>query len=151
MRAVVQRASAARVEVAGAVTGSIERGLCVLLGAMRGDTETDARFIAGKLATLRIFPDDEDKMNRSVSDIGGGVLLVSQFTLAADTTSGTRPGFSGALEPAAAKVLCEVVAADLRSRGLTVGEGVFGAQMQVHLINDGPVTIWLDSQAKVPK
>jgi D-tyrosyl-tRNA(Tyr) deacylase len=151
MRAVVQRVSAARVEVNSAVTGSIGPGLCVLLCAMRGDTEADARFIAGKLATLRIFPDAEGRMNRSVQDMGGGVLLVSQFTLAADTTSGTRPGFSSALEPQAARALCGVAAADLRGRGLFVAEGVFGAHMQVHLVNDGPVTILLDSQAKAKK
>ena len=151
MRAVVQRAAQASVEVEGAVVGRIARGLCVLVGAMRGDTEADARFIAGKLATLRIFPDDDGKMNRSVLDIAGGVLLVSQFTLAADTTSGTRPGFSNALEPDAARALCEVVAADLCARGLKVEQGVFGAHMQVQLVNDGPVTIWLDSQAKIKK
>jgi D-tyrosyl-tRNA(Tyr) deacylase len=151
MRAVVQRVAAAEVTVDGASVGRIGCGLCVLLGAMRGDTQQDARFIAGKLATLRIFADEAGKMNRSVADIAGAVLLVSQFTLAADTTSGTRPGFSNALEPEAAKALCAVVAADLRGRGLAVGEGVFGAHMAVALVNDGPVTILLDSQHKVAK
>jgi D-tyrosyl-tRNA(Tyr) deacylase len=151
MRAVVQRVVRASVEVDGAVVGSTGCGLCVLLGAMQGDTAADARFIAGKLATLRIFTDEQGRMNRSVQDIGGGVLLVSQFTLAADTTSGTRPGFSRALEPQAARELCEFVAAELRSAGLPVGQGVFGAHMQVSLLNDGPVTILLDSQAKVKR
>lgn len=151
MRAVVQRAAQARVEVDGASVGSIQHGLCVLLGAMRGDTDSDARFIAGKLAGLRIFTDDAGRMNLSVKDVGGAVLLVSQFTLAADTTSGTRPGFSNALEPDAANALCELAAAELRAAGLQVQQGVFGAKMQVHLVNDGPVTIILDSQAKVRK
>jgi D-tyrosyl-tRNA(Tyr) deacylase len=151
MRAVVQRVSQASVSVDGAEVSRIGPGLCVLLCAMQGDTEADARFIAGKLASLRIFQDEAGKMNRSVLDSGGAVLLVSQFTLAADTTSGTRPGFSNALDPAGAKALCGVVAAELRAAGLEVGEGVFAAHMQVGLVNDGPVTIWLDSQAKVRK
>jgi D-tyrosyl-tRNA(Tyr) deacylase len=151
MRAVIQRVQGARVEVQGAVTGQIGPGLCVLLCAMQGDTAHDVQFIAGKLATLRIFPDNAGRMNRSVLDIGGAVLLVSQFTLAADTTSGTRPGFSGALEPAGAQQLVAEVACRLTASGLSVAQGVFGAHMQVHLVNDGPVTIWLDSQAKAPK
>jgi D-tyrosyl-tRNA(Tyr) deacylase len=137
--------------VEGKVVGSCGPGLCVLLGAMKGDTADDARFIAGKLASLRIFQDEAGKMNRSVMDVRGGVLLVSQFTLAADTTSGTRPGFSNALEPGAAQLLCELVAGELGRAGLPVGQGVFGAHMQVSLVNDGPVTIILDSQAKVRK
>jgi D-tyrosyl-tRNA(Tyr) deacylase len=141
----------ARVEVDGAVVGEVGPGLCVLLGAMQGDTAADARFIAGKLAGLRIFADEAGKMNRSVRDVDGGVLLVSQFTLAADTTSGTRPGFSRALEPAAAEALCELAAGELAAAGLRVAQGVFGAHMQVSLLNDGPVTIILDSQAKVKK
>jgi D-tyrosyl-tRNA(Tyr) deacylase len=148
MRAVVQRVGHASVEVAGENIASIGQGLCVLLAAMQGDSEADAQFMARKLATLRLFEDEGGKMNRSVQDIGGAVLLVSQFTLAADTTSGTRPSFSRAMEPGAALALCDAVAQLLRQSGLTVAEGVFGAEMQVHLQNDGPVTIWLDSQRK---
>jgi D-aminoacyl-tRNA deacylase len=148
MRAVVQRVSRARVTVAGRVTGEIAHGLCVLLGAVDGDTEVDARFIARKLASLRIFPDTEDKMNLDVRAAGGGVLLVSQFTLAADTTSGTRPSFARAMVPEPAQALLAVVRRELEQAGLPVAAGEFGAKMNVELVNDGPVTLILDSQDK---
>ena len=148
MRAVVQRVSQARVTTEGRITGEIATGLCVLLGAVEGDTESDARFIARKLASIRIFPDDEDRMNLNVEQAGGGVLLVSQFTLAADTTSGTRPSFSKALAPEPAQELIAIVRDELEAAGLAVAEGVFGAKMLVELSNDGPVTLILDSQDK---
>ena len=151
MRAVVQRVSQARVEVDGTATGEIAQGLLVLACAMTGDTSTDAEFIARKLASLRIFPDTEGKMNRDVRETGGSVLVVSQFTLAADTTSGTRPGFSRAMPPEPAAELVAQVCRLLRAEGLTVETGSFGAKMAVSLVNDGPVTIILDSQAKVRK
>lgn len=151
MRAVVQRVSSASVTVGGAVVGSIATGLCVLLGALDGDSGDDARFMACKLATLRIFEDGDGKMNRSVKDVGGGVLLVSQFTLAADTTSGTRPSFTQALAPDAAERLVELTAALLAEDGLAVEQGEFGAKMEVALVNDGPVTILLDSKQKKRK
>jgi D-aminoacyl-tRNA deacylase len=151
MRAVVQRCAKARVLVDGVVVGQIGAGLCVLLGALDGDTPADAAFIAHKLATLRIFPDAQERMNRDVRETGGGVLLVSQFTLAADTTSGTRPSFSSALPPAAAEVLVDQVQALLEAQGLVVATGQFGAKMLVELANDGPVTIILDSHNKQRK
>ncbi len=151
MRAVVQRCTQARVLVEGEVVGAIGPGLCVLLGALEGDTTVDAQFIAHKLSTLRIFPDAEDRMNHDVRTCGKAVLLISQFTLAADTTSGTRPSFSSALAPAAAAVLVDQVQALLEAQGLNVATGRFGARMLVELSNDGPVTIVLDSQNKQRK
>lgn len=148
MRAVVQRVSSARVTVDGRVTGEIGQGLCVLAGAVEGDTETDARFIAHKLASTRVFPDEAGRMNLDVRAIGGAVLLISQFTLAADTTSGTRPSFSRAMPPEPAQALLSVVRRELEQAGLTVAEGEFGAKMLVELANDGPVTLVLDSQDK---
>lgn len=151
MRAVVQRCTRARVLVGGAVAGEIGLGLCVLLGAIEGDTPADASFIAHKLATLRIFPDEQERMNRDVCETGGAVLLISQFTLAADTTSGTRPSFSSALAPEPAAALVDQVQAQLEAKGLVVATGVFGAKMAVELCNDGPVTIILDSRNKQRK
>jgi D-tyrosyl-tRNA(Tyr) deacylase len=151
MRAVVQRVTRARVLVDGQVAGEIGPGLCVLVGAMSGDTAEDVAFLARKLATLRIFQDRAGKMNLNVADAGGSVLLVSQFTLAADTTSGTRPSFSGALEPGPAAQLLEQLAVLLRERGLHVATGRFGARMELELTNSGPVTICLDSRAKKRK
>jgi D-aminoacyl-tRNA deacylase len=149
MRAVIQRVSRAAVRVEGRTIGEIGRGLLVLLCAMQGDTETDVQFMARKLATLRIFPDEQQKLNRSVQDVGGGILLVSQFTLAADTSSGTRPSFSGAAPAAEGQRLVEDCVALLRTQGLTVATGEFGASMEVELVNMGPVTIQLDSRNKV--
>ena len=148
MRAVLQRVSSAQVAVDGAVVGRIGRGLCVLACAVEGDSRKDAEFIARKLASLRIFPNDAGRMNRDVRQVGGAVLPVSQFTLAADTTSGARPSFINALEPEKAAALLGLVKAGLEAEGLRVEEGSFGAKMQLELTNDGPVTIILDSQDK---
>lgn len=145
MRAVVQRVSEARVSVEGEVKGAVGRGLMVLLGVEEGDGEKDAVYMAGKIARLRIFEDEAGKMNRSVLDTGGGVLLVSQFTLLGDARGQNRPGFTRAAEPGAANALYERCARELEGMGLRVATGVFRAHMQVMLVNDGPVTILLDS------
>ena len=147
MRAVVQRVTRASVTIDTRVAGSIERGLLVLLGAGAGDTATDLAYIVDKVTNLRIFPDDAGKMNRSVLDVGGGVLCVSQFTLYGDARQGRRPGFTGALEPGAARDLYAQSLDALRAAGVTpVEAGEFGADMKVELENDGPVTILLDSR-----
>ena len=143
MRAVVQRVSAASVTVEGRKVGTIGPGLLVLLGVARGDTEKDGEYLAEKLAGLRIFEDEEEKMNRSVAQIGGSILLVSQFTLYADTSS-RRPGFSGAAKPDLGIPLYERFMDRCRARGFTVEHGQFGADMQVESVNDGPVTILFD-------
>ena len=141
MIALVQRVRQARVEVAGAVTGAIGQGLLVLLCAEPADTPAQAAKMVDKLLKLRVFGDDAGKMNRSVQDVGGGVLLVSQFTLAADTSAGNRPSFTGAAAPALGRELFDETLRRLRERHPRVEAGVFGADMQVHLVNDGPVTI----------
>ena len=147
MRAVVQRCRRGSVTVAGEVVGAIDHGLVVLLGAGRGDAEADVAYVVDKLVNLRIFADDEGKMNRSVLDIAGGVLLISQFTLFGDARKGRRPAFIDALEPAAAEALYERAVAAVRSLGVArVATGVFRADMQVELVNDGPVTILIDSR-----
>jgi len=146
VRAVVQRVSRGAVRVDGRVVGEVGPGLVVLLGVAAGDAEDDAGWMADKLAQLRIFEDQAGKMNRSVSEAGGGVLLVSQFTLLGDARKGNRPSFVEAAPPEAANALYERVAALLRERGLPVGTGVFRAHMDVELVNDGPVTILLDSR-----
>ena len=147
MRAVVQRVSRASVTVDTRVTGQIERGLLVFLGAGAGDGPADLQYIVDKIVNLRIFPDDAGKMNRSVLDIAGGVLVVSQFTLYGDARQGRRPAFTGALEPAAARALYEQSLTAIRSAGVaTVEAGEFAADMKVDLLNDGPVTILLDSR-----
>jgi len=151
MRAVLQRVKMAQVDVDGQIVGRIGRGLLVFVGALQGDTEEDVRFIGRKLASIRLFPDDAGKMNLSVSEIGGQVLLVSQFTLAANTTSGTRPSFSAALEPPAARQMLNQLAAAVSGQGIPVETGEFGAKMSVELTNDGPVTIVLDSRDKARK
>ncbi|WP_297861731.1 D-aminoacyl-tRNA deacylase [uncultured Acidaminococcus sp.] len=145
MRAVVQRVSAASVTVEGRKVGSIGPGLLVLLGVARGDTEKDGEYLAEKLAGLRIFEDEEEKMNRSVAQIGGSILLVSQFTLYGDVRHGRRPSFTQAAPPEEANRLYENLAQKLRDKGLTVETGQFQAHMEVALVNDGPVTILLDS------
>ncbi|MBN2083006.1 D-tyrosyl-tRNA(Tyr) deacylase [bacterium] len=148
MRAVVQRVSSASVTVEDQVVGCIGHGLCVFVGALAGDDASDVEFMARKLATLRVFHDAAGKMNRNVIDVGGELLIVSQFTLAADTTSGTRPSFTAALEPAEAEGLLEKLVAALQGQGIKVGVGRFGARMRVEIVNEGPVTIQLDSRAR---
>ena len=141
MRAVVQRVSQARVTPGG----EIGRGLCVLVGVARGDGEGEAARLAGKVARLRIFPDEAGRFDRSVEDVGGAVLVVSQFTLIADTAKGNRPSFAEAAPPEEAEPLYEHFCAKLRDVGIPVETGVFGAKMEVAIVNDGPVTIVLDS------
>lgn len=141
MISVLQRVSEARVVVDGAVVGEIGAGLLVLICAERGDTETQADKLLAKILKLRIFSDDAGKMNRSVQDVQGGLLFVSQFTLAADTAAGNRPSFSGAAPPAQGRALFEAVLRLARERHAVVAQGEFGADMQVELVNDGPVTI----------
>lgn len=144
MRALIQRVSEASVRVDGAVIGQCGAGLMILVCAMQGDTEAQADQLATKIAKLRIFQDDAGKMNRSVRDINGSTLVISQFTLAADTRRGNRPGFSEAAAPEDGKRLYEHFAAALAAQGIPVETGEFGADMKVSLINDGPVTIWID-------
>ena len=144
MRGVVQRVARAEVRVEGRTVGSIGPGMLVFVGVGEGDTAEQADRMAGKLARLRIFVDDEGRMNRSVLDIGGEVLVVSQFTLLADTSRGNRPSFLGAAAPDVAEPLVERVAEGLRAAGLRVAMGEFGAHMEVDLVNDGPVTIVLE-------
>lgn len=145
MRAVVQRVSSASVSVDGETVSSIGRGLLVLLGVARDDDAGDARYLAEKVATLRIFPDESGKMNRSVEEVGGQVLVVSQFTLLGDCRKGRRPNFTQSAPPEQAVPLYQAFIQFLRERGLGVGEGRFGAMMQVSLVNDGPVTLVVDS------
>jgi D-tyrosyl-tRNA(Tyr) deacylase len=146
MRSVVQRVSRGAVRVDRQVVGEVGRGLVVLLGVAEGDSSEDARWMADKLAQLRIFEDEAGKMNRSVQDLGGSVLLVSQFTLLGDARKGNRPSFTGAAQPEQANALYEQVAELLRARALPVATGVFRAHMEVELVNDGPVTLLLDSR-----
>jgi len=145
VRAVVQRVSSARVEVDGEVTGSIGRGLLVLLGVGQGDTEKQAAWLAEKIAGLRIFEDEAGKMNLSAEEVGGGVLVVSQFTLLADCRKGRRPSFTEAAPPEVAERLYQEFVRRVRECGVRVETGVFQAKMRVHLVNEGPVTIWLDT------
>jgi len=146
MRAVDQRVSQASVVVDGQTVGAIDQGLMVLLGVAQGDTAKDAAYLAEKTAGLRIFADDAGKMNRSVEEIAGGILVVSQFTLLGDCRNGRRPGFTDAAPPELADALYGAYVETLRKRGLTVSTGVFRADMQVSLVNDGPVTMLLDSR-----
>jgi D-tyrosyl-tRNA(Tyr) deacylase len=144
LRAVVQRVASARVVADGEVVGEIGRGLCVLLGVSRQDGEEEAERLAGKIARLRIFENDEGRFDRSLLDVGGEALVVSQFTLIADTAKGNRPSFTDAAPPEQAEPLYERFVQALASVGVAVQRGVFGARMQVALVNDGPVTIVLD-------
>ena len=144
MRALVQRVSEAEVRIEGAVIGATGPGLLILVCAMEGDGDEQSDALAAKVAKLRIFKDEAGKMNRSVRDLGGSALVVSQFTLAADTSRGTRPGFSTAASPEEGRRLYERFAAALAGAGVPVETGRFGADMQVSLVNDGPVTIWLE-------
>jgi D-tyrosyl-tRNA(Tyr) deacylase len=146
VRAVVQRVSRAEVRVDGRSTGRIGRGLAVLLGVGRDDGEDDARLVADKVAALRVFEDAAGKMNLALAEVGGGVLVVSQFTLLGDARKGNRPSFVEAAAPTAASALYERFCALLREKGLPVATGVFRAAMEVELVNDGPVTILLDSR-----
>ena len=145
MRALVQRVTSASVSIDGAETGSIGPGLVVLLGVADGDDEADARYLVDKVANLRIFADDQGRFNHSVLDVGGGLLVVSQFTLYADTRRGRRPDFTRAADPETANALYLQAVEMFRATGLPVATGEFQAYMQVKLENDGPVTILLDS------
>ena len=146
MKAVLQRVSRAEVRVDGRAVGTIGRGLLVLLGVQRGDAAEDAVYLADKTAELRIFPDHEQNMNRSLEDVGGACLVVSQFTLAGSTRRGRRPSFDGAAPPGEAEPLYEHFVARLRARGLPVATGVFRAMMEVELVNDGPVTLLVEGR-----
>jgi D-tyrosyl-tRNA(Tyr) deacylase len=151
MKAVIQRVTRASVEVNGEVVGRIDAGLLVLLGVEKEDNDADAEYIADKLTELRIFSDANGKMNRSIVDIGGKLLIVSQFTLLGDTTKGRRPGFDRAAPPEHALALYERVVAIGRNRGMHVETGRFGAHMRVSLENDGPVTFLLESRAEISR
>ncbi len=144
MRALLQRVSSGKVSVAGSVTAAIGRGLVILLGIAPGDGQEQAAFLVDKIIHLRIFSDDQGRMNLSLLDVGGSALLVSQFTLYADTRRGRRPSFTDAAAPDLARPLVEYFAGLLRSAGIPTGQGVFGADMLVEIQNDGPVTIWLE-------
>ena len=146
MKAVLQRVTSASVEIDGKIVGRIQQGLVVLLGVAKGDDESDAQYLVDKIRNLRIFADEQGKMNRSLTEVGGGVLLVSQFTLLGRTTNGRRPSFDGAGFPDDAKRLYEQVVADLRTSGTSVETGVFATYMSVALVNDGPVTFVVDSR-----
>jgi D-tyrosyl-tRNA(Tyr) deacylase len=146
VRAVIQRVNQASVVVAAQTVGAIGQGLMVLLGVAQKDTSKDATYLAEKTASLRIFEDDNGKMNRSIEDIDGSILVVSQFTLLGDCRKGRRPGFTDAAPPELAETLYQDYVDALRRKGVTVATGVFRADMQVALVNDGPVTIMLDSR-----
>ncbi len=149
MRAVIQRVASASVTIDGAVTGAIDRGLLVLIGVARGDNESDAEWLAGKIAALRIFEDDAGRMNRSVAEAAGGLLVVSQFTLLASTRKGARPSFNDAAPPDVAIPLYESFLRHATAAlGHPVASGRFGALMQVALVNDGPVTLVIDSRLR---
>ncbi|MGN0995120.1 MAG: D-aminoacyl-tRNA deacylase [Butyricicoccus sp.] len=145
MRALIQRVSRASVTIEGTVHGAIGRGFLVLLGVTEGDTEADARYLADKCVGLRVFTDENDKMNLSLADVGGGLLIVSQFTLYGDCSHGRRPSFTAAARPDTAIPLYEAFVARCRESGLPVETGEFGADMKVELLNDGPVTLWMDT------
>lgn len=148
MRAVVQRVASARVEVGGVIVGAIDRGLLAYVGFGRGDTDDDRAWMLGKIGGLRVFEDEQGKMGRDLADVGGALLLVSQFTLYGDLRRGRRPSFDDAMPPAAAEHAYEALVAEARAAGLRVESGRFRADMQVHSVNDGPVTIWIDSAVR---
>ena len=148
MRAVVQRVASSRVTVDERVTGEVKKGLLVLLGVTHDDTSKDVDYMVDKVTNLRIFEDENDKMNLSLKDIGGEVMAVSQFTLYGDARKGRRPSFSDAARPDVANPLYEEFVEKLRAQGITVGTGEFGADMKVDLLNDGPVTIMMDTHNK---
>ena len=144
MRCLVQRVSQAAVRVDDAVVGEIGHGMMVLACAMQGDSADNAAAMARKLSALRIFKDEAGRMNRSLIDVGGSALIISQFTLAADTSRGNRPGFSAAADPELGNTLYEALCDEVAALGIPVQKGVFGADMQVSLVNDGPVTLWVE-------
>lgn len=146
MRALIQRVSRAEVRVDNEVVGAISKGILVLLGAGHGDGQSEVEYLVNKICGLRIFEDDAGKMNLSVEDVGGSLLVVSQFTLYGNTRKGRRPSFVDALEPNAAAALVERFIELARGRGMTVASGVFGAHMEVELVNDGPVTLMIESR-----
>lgn len=146
MRALIQRVNGAQVVVDGAVIGKTGEGLLILVCAMQGDTDSARAKLAQKISKLRIFRDDEGRMNRSLVDIGGSALIVSQFTLGADTSRGNRPGFSMSASPDEGRRLYEAFVDDFKALGITTETGQFGADMKVSLVNDGPVTIWMDTE-----
>ena len=147
MKAVIQRVESASVSVEGKIAGACEKGFMLLFGAAKGDTEEDAELLARKTANLRVFCDENGKMNKSVLDIGGGILAISQFTLCADVKKGNRPSFTDALEPQRAEELYNFFCKRLKAEGVShVQKGVFGADMKVSLVNDGPVTIIFDTE-----
>jgi D-tyrosyl-tRNA(Tyr) deacylase len=148
VRAVVQRVKQASVAVDGAVVGEIAHGLLVFLGVGQGDTSADAKYLAGKIAGLRLFSDEQGKMNLDVRDVGGAVLAVSQFTLYGDCRRGRRPSFSGAAAPDVAQALYEEFVAELKASGVPVATGRFQAHMEVSLVNDGPVTLLVSSEGE---
>ncbi|MFA4944629.1 MAG: D-aminoacyl-tRNA deacylase [Lentisphaeria bacterium] len=150
MRALIQRAKQARVEIGGEIVGAIGEGLVVFLGIRQGDTPAEAAWLADKCLELRIFEDGEGKMNRSVRDLRGGLLVISQFTLYGDARRGRRPGFTAAAPPALAIPLHETFLRELRKAGLPVESGRFGAEMEVYLQNHGPVTLLLEREAAGP-
>ena len=145
MRAVVQRVSSAGVTVGGIVAGEIGTGVCVLLGVADGDTEAEAARLAGRVARLRVFENEDGRFDRSLLDTGGAALVVSQFTLIADTSKGNRPSFTAAARPERAEPLCQAFCAALRALGVPTEQGLFGARMRVEIANDGPVTIVLET------
>lgn len=148
MRVILQRSLEAKVEVDGAITGQINHGFVLLVGITHEDTEADAKYVADKVVNLRLFEDEEGKMNHSILEKGGSILSVSQFTLYGDTKKGRRPSFSLAAKPDYAQPLYEMFNEELRSKGVQVETGVFGAMMNVSLVNDGPVTLIVESPAK---
>lgn len=148
MIALIQRVTQAEVRIAGRVAGAIDRGILALVGVKRGDDEAAVERLLERILGYRIFPDHEARMNLSLRDIGGGLLLVSQFTLAADTRKGTRAGFSTAAAPEEAQRLFDLLVSRARAQHTPVATGEFGADMQVSLINDGPVTFWLETPAE---
>lgn len=148
MRAVIQRVSQAKVVVDENTVGQINRGFMILLGVHEEDTQADVDYLVGKISKLRVFEDDQQKMNRSIIDVGGEILSISQFTLFADTKKGNRPSFVQAAKPDTAIPLYEAFNEGLRQVGIPVETGIFGADMKCHLVNDGPVTIIIDSQNK---
>lgn len=148
MRAVIQRVSQAKVVVDDNTVGQIGKGFMILLGVHEQDTQTDVDYLVGKISKLRVFEDDQQKMNRSIMDVGGEILSISQFTLFADTKKGNRPSFVQAAKPDTAIPLYEAFNEGLRQVGIPVETGIFGADMKCHLVNDGPVTIIIDSQNK---